>query len=168
MSDNANQSQDMIITPSEGINRRSIRNFLLQPFLQIQLGLVSVILSFAFAGVTGWIFYVYLNRFAAVVIQLTDAEEEILKLLFASLAEMRFALLAAIFAFLIFNITASIIFTHKMVGPTVAFRRLIRGLIDGKYGMQIKLRSGDAFIEVADELNELSRTLAEKHAADRK
>jgi hypothetical protein len=34
--------------------------------------------------------------------------------------------------------------------------------------MQIKLRSGDAFVEVADELNELSRTLAEKHAADGK
>ncbi|NDE16303.1 hypothetical protein EBZ80_15360 [bacterium] len=168
MSDNANQSQDMIITPAEGVNRRSIRNFLLQPFLQIQLGLVSVVLSLAFAGVIGWIFYVHLNRFAAVVIQLTDAEEEVLKLLFSSLADMRSSLLLAIFAFLIFNITASIIFTHKMVGPTVAFRRLIRGLIDGKYGMQIKLRSGDAFVEVADDLNELSRALAEKHAADGK
>jgi signal transduction histidine kinase len=40
---------------------------------------------------------------------------------------------------------------------------MIRGLIDGHYGMQIKLRDGDAFGEVADELNELSRQLSEKH-----
>lgn len=164
MSGNEGASKE-IVTPSEGINRRSIRNFLLQPFLQMQLGLVSVVLSFAFAGVIGWIFYIHLNRFASVVIQLTDAEEEVLKLLFSSLSDMRFAMLAAIFAFLILNVLASIIFTHRMVGPTVAFRRLIRGLIDGKYGIQIKLRQGDAFVEVADELNELSRTLAEKHAA---
>ena len=152
------------LSQSEGINRRSVRNFLLQPFLQTQLGLVSVLLSFSFAGVVAWLFYVHLNRFATVVIQLTDAEDEVLKLLYSSLSEMRTGILVAIGLFLGANIIFSIFFTHKMVGPTIAFRRLIRNMIDGNYGKQIKLRNGDAFVEVADELNELSRTLAEKYA----
>ncbi len=153
-----------VISPADLANRRSVRNFLLQPFLQIQLGLFSVVLSFAFAGVIAWLFYIHLNQFASVVIQLTDAEEEILKLLYSSLAEMRAAVLGTIVVFLILNIASSIFFTHRMVGPTVAFRRMIRGLIDGHYGMQIKLRDGDAFGEVADELNELSSQLSEKHS----
>ncbi|MEY4631206.1 MAG: hypothetical protein RIQ81_1326 [Pseudomonadota bacterium] len=149
---------------SAGINRRSVRNFLLQPFLQIQLGLYSVLLSFAFAGVIAWLFYAYLNRFATVVIQLTDAEEQVLELLYSSLDQMRFSVIGTIAVFLLLNIGVSIIFTHKMVGPTIAFRRLIRGLSDGNYGLQVKLRDGDAFVEVADELNHLSNVLAEKHS----
>jgi hypothetical protein len=146
-----------------GANRRSMRNFLLQPFLQVQLGLFSVLLSFAFAGVIAWLFYIHLNRFATVVIQLTDAEDEVLKMLYSSLHDMRVSILFAIGIFLFLNLIVSILFTHKMVGPTVAFRRIIRAMIDGDYGVQIKLRNGDAFVEVADELNELSRTLAERH-----
>lgn len=147
----------------QGINRRSVRNFLLQPFLQVKLGLYSTILAFGFAGMVSWLFYVHLNEFANVVIQLTDAREEILEMLFKSLSDMRNALFATIVLFLVLNIGVSIFFTHRMVGPTIAFRRLIRGMIDGNYGTQIKLRDGDAFVEVADELNELSTTLAERH-----
>ena len=167
MSKNESATKD-VISPSDGANRRSARNFLLQPFLQIQLGLASLMLSFAFAGVISWLFYIHLNQFATVVIQLTDAEDAVLKLLYSSLSEMRNAVLGTIAVFLVANIFASIFFTHRMVGPTVAFRRLIRGLIDGKYGMQIKLRDGDAFVEVADELNELSSKLAEKFKDEKK
>lgn len=148
---------------ADGINRRSVRNFLLQPFLQVKLGLYSTILAFGFAGVISWLVYIHLNEFANVVIQLTDAREEVLELLFKSLADMRNSLLAAIVLFLVLNIGVSVFFTHRMVGPTIAFRRLIRNLIDGHYGSEIKLRDGDAFLEVADELNHLSRTLAERH-----
>lgn len=147
----------------QGINRRSIRNFLLQPLLQIQLGLYSVLLSFTFSGVIAWLFYVHLNSFATIVIQLTDTEDEVLKMLYRSLDEMRFSVIGAIVGFLLVNLAVSILFTHKMVGPTIAFRRLIQGLSEGKYGTQIKLRDGDAFTEVADELNHLSTVLAEKY-----
>jgi hypothetical protein len=150
-------------TEPQGINRRSIRNFLLQPLLQVQLGLYSILLAFAFSGVIAWLFYIHLNSFATIVIQLTDTEDEVLKMLYRSLDDMRFSVIGTIFCFLIANMVVSVLFTHKMVGPTIAFRRLIRGLSEGKYGDQIKLRDGDAFTEVADELNHLSSVLSEKY-----
>ncbi len=53
----------------------------------------------------------------------------------------------------------SIYFTHKMVGPTVAFRRQINALKSGNYRSKVYLRQGDAFGEVAVELNELADEL---------
>ena len=64
--------------------------------------------------------------------------------------------------FVLLNLCASIYFTHKMVGPTVAFRRHIAALKEGRYDAKIKLRRGDAFNEVASALNELSDVLHSK------
>jgi signal transduction histidine kinase len=60
------------------------------------------------------------------------------------------------------NMGVTIIFTHKLVGPTVAFRRHIRMLTEGRYDYRTTLRKGDAFQEVADDLNHLSAHLSGK------
>ena len=49
-----------------------------------------------------------------------------------------------------------------MGGPTVAFRRHIQALRQGDFDSRVRLRRGDAFNEVADELNALSEDLARK------
>jgi len=52
------------------------------------------------------------------------------------------------------------------VGPTVAFRRHLRALAAGDYSARTYLRPHDAFQEVADELNALSRALETRAGAD--
>jgi len=57
------------------------------------------------------------------------------------------------------TVAVSIFFTHRLVGPTYAFRRHIRELKNGNYGSRVVLRKGDAFQEVAEDLNDLAVTL---------
>jgi signal transduction histidine kinase len=53
----------------------------------------------------------------------------------------------------------SIFQTHRFIGPTVAFRRHIRDLANGEYTKRVTIRRGDAFAEVAYELNRLAHIL---------
>ena len=48
----------------------------------------------------------------------------------------------------------------EVIGPTVAFKRHIRALREGNYDSRVVLRKGDAFDDVADELNLLAQALA--------
>ena len=71
-------------------------------------------------------------------------------------------LLVILYTFL--NLLISIYYTHRMIGPSVAFKRHIQALKEGDFDSRVKLRTHDAFLDVAQELNEL----AEKLAHDRK
>jgi hypothetical protein len=57
----------------------------------------------------------------------------------------------------------AVIFTHKLIGPTIAFRRHIRMIAEGKFQYRTKLRKGDAFQEVASDLNKLSEFFERKN-----
>ncbi len=58
------------------------------------------------------------------------------------------------------NVAVTILYTHRIVGPAVAFRRHVRDLIEGRYDAKLKLRPNDDFAQLASDLNELSDTMA--------
>lgn len=145
---------------SEGAKaKRRVRNFLLQPLVQIKLGLYSILLAIGFSAAVAAILWLNLAKFAQIVLQLTDVEDEVYDLLNSYMADTRWWLVLAIVVFLMANILVSIFFTHRLIGPTIAFRRHIRSLAEGRYNARTYLRRGDAFAEVADELNHLSEVL---------
>ena len=156
----AQQQQPMT---ASGKAKRRLRNLLLQPLLQIKLGLYSIILAFLFSGAVAAILYIQLGKVFEIVIQLTDVEEEVTELLMTYINGTTWWLLLAMGVFLIANIIISIMYTHKLVGPTYAFRRHILDLCDGKTGARTFLRKGDAFTEVADALNKLSEVTEAKN-----
>lgn len=55
--------------------------------------------------------------------------------------------------------------SHRLFGPSVQINRLIDRLKTGEYGAQAKLRKGDPFQEVMDNVNSLSTELAKRHGA---
>ena len=153
------------INPSaEGPKKRKIRNYLLQPLVQVKLGLYSVLLAFVFAGTVAAILTIHLGDFASIVMALTNVEAEVNELLNTYMTDLWRWLVLSIFVFLVANIVVSILFTHRLVGPTFAFRRHIRSLAEGNYQVRTFLRKGDAFIEVADELNNLAEVLEKRHS----
>ncbi len=139
--------------------KRKLSNFLLQPLLQIRLGLYSIILSLGFCIAIVTIFYVNLYRFYDLVLELTDLREEVSEILQGYIEGLTFWLVVLLVVYLIITVAVSIFFTHKLVGPTYAFRRHVRELGKGNYKSRIVLRKHDAFQEVADDLNELAVTL---------
>ena len=129
------------------------------PLLQVKLGLYSILLTVLFSGAMVGILYVNLKKFAMIVLQLTDVQDEVTELLDAYMRDTRWYLGLAIATFIAINVVIAVLYTHRLIGPTIAFRRHVRALSDGRYNARTFLRKGDAFVELAEELNHLSEVL---------
>ena len=140
-------------------HKRKLSNFMLQPLLQIRLGLYSILLSLAFCLALVGIFYVNFNKFYDLVLELTDLREEVTDILRSYVSGLIGWLAIGTTVYFFITVAVSIFFTHRLVGPTYAFRRHIRELKNGNYGSRVVLRKGDAFQEVAEDLNDLALTL---------
>lgn len=144
------------------VSKRKLSNFLLQPLLQIRLGLYAILLSLLFGCGVLAIIWVNLHKFYDLVLELTDLREEVTKILSSYIeGAIGWIVLAAVVYFLL-TVAVSIFFTHRLVGPTYAFRRHIRELTKGNFRSRVNLRRGDAFMEVAQDLNELAVKLEEQ------
>ena len=64
--------------------KRKLSNYLLQPLLQVKLGLYSIVLSLIFSGVIISILHMNFNRFYELVLELTDLREEVTMILDAT------------------------------------------------------------------------------------
>ena len=141
---------------------RSIKNYALQPLLQIKLGLYSVILSTLFAVLVIAILYLNLGKFSDIILELTGVKEEVKDLLDQYLSPAIYQIVTAAVLYVLINLFMTIIYTHKLIGPTIAFRRHVRMIAEGKFQHRTVLRKGDAFTELADDLNKLSSLLEQK------
>lgn len=150
---------------SLGHARRSFKNYALQPLLQVRLGLYFVLLSIAFSLFLGGVLYMNLAKFVEIVLELTGVEDEVRDLLIQYIDPARMQILGVLIVYVIVTMIMSIKLTHKLVGPTVAFRRHIRMISEGNWEHRTVLRDGDAFAEVADDLNRLSEELSRKYGA---
>jgi signal transduction histidine kinase len=140
-------------------HKRKLSNFMLQPLLQIRLGLYNIFLSLAFCLALVAIFYVNFNKFYDLVLELTDLREEVTDILRSYMQGLVGWVAIGTTIYFLITVAVSIFFTHRLVGPTYAFRRHIRELKNGNYGSRVVLRKGDAFQEVAEDLNDLAVTL---------
>jgi hypothetical protein len=145
-----------------GKDSRSIKNYILQPLLQIKLGLYSIILSTVFALVIVGILYLNLAKFSDIILELTGVKDEVKDLLEQYLSPAAFQIFLAAALYVLINMVMTIVYTHRLIGPTIAFRRHIRMIAEGKYEHRTVLRKGDAFNEIADDLNKLSALLEQK------
>ena len=142
-----------------GKAKRRMRNFMLQPLLQVKIGLYSIVLSLLFSIALALIVYYNFAGLVNSIVLLTDAEDEVRELF---MDYWRGTQLWVYLSFLIYlgaTVALSVLYTHRLVGPTIAFRRHIRSLAEGRYNARTYLRKGDAFAEVADELNRLSEIM---------
>lgn len=135
---------------------RSVKNYALQPYLQIKLGLYSVILSVIFAAVITAILYFNLGKLSEIILELTGVPDEVRDLFQQYVNPAIYQILATIAVYVVANIAIAILFTHRLIGPTIAFRRHVKMISEGKYQHRTILRKGDSFTELADDLNRLS------------
>lgn len=159
---NQNNPQANPVAPQPKVIKRRLRNYLLQPLVQVKLGLYSILLSLGLAVAVGGILYANLRKIYTLILALTDVPEEANEVLATHIAGMSGWLILTVVIYLALTILISVLFTHRLIGPTIAFRRHIRALSEGRYNSRTFLRKGDAFEEVADELNHLSEVLERK------
>jgi nitrate/nitrite-specific signal transduction histidine kinase len=145
--------------PPAGKAKRSIKNYFLQPLLQVKLGMYCIILSVLFAVGLGVIIYLNFAELVNSVVLMTDLEEDVRDLFLSYWKSTQIWVYLVFIVYLLATILVSVLYTHRLVGPTIAFKRHIRSLNEDRFNARTYLRKGDAFGDVADELNRLSEKL---------
>jgi signal transduction histidine kinase len=140
-------------------NRRKLRNFLLLPLLQVKLGLYSTLVGVVFSGILFLTFYLGFRDFSEIIGFLSEKDSAVLPLFLNYVKQMELWIIFLSVLFLLVNLILSIVYTHRMVGPIVAFKHHIQRLQNGDYSRRIALRNGDAFQDLAHELNLLTEVL---------
>lgn len=144
--------------------QRRARNYLLAPMVQVRLGIYSIVLGVLFACGTLGVLYAALSRVYAELLLLIEEKGEAARLVERQFGETAMWLLALAVIYIACTVAVSVLYTHRLIGPAVAFRRHLRALREGRYEVRTALRKHDAMTEVADELNALAEHL-ERRAA---
>lgn len=142
--------------------RRKARNFLLRPMLQIKLPLYILILSFTFGALAMLLGYFYFEQLYLMMLENTTQGSYLQNTISEQVNNfMESSVMLLIgYVFLVAGIT--IIYTHRMIGPTVTINRHIRALKKGRYSSRISLRKNDELKDLAAELNELAEILEQQ------
>lgn len=149
---------------SGNFHKRRIKNYLLQPFLQIRLGLYCILLALVFVAAILGTAYWQFNDLFTLLLEMSDVKDEVLQVFHSQVRGILLNLLFIALAYVVVTIIVSIFYTHRLVGPTIAFRRQIQLLKDKKFDSRVTLRSGDAFIEVSLALNALAEQLENENS----
>lgn len=139
--------------------RRSTLNILHHPALQLKLPLILLTVTLVFAVFQIWhAGFAYSQIFDAVLKE--AGEPLVLKDLIHDQTRGFITVSIEIgLAYALLIIVLSVVYAHRMIGPTVAFRRHIEAMKNGDYSSRVHLRKRDAFKDMRDDLNELAALL---------
>lgn len=139
--------------------RRRWRSLLVEPFEQVKLGLIFLMVNSIFGalilGVFGY--YVYdIYKAVSVYFQLTQQES------YLTLYKFVVPLSAAaglILLFVLITLYASIKYTHEIYGPLVSIHRFLDDLLSGRKPGVINLRESDQLQDLANKLNSIAERM---------
>ncbi len=140
--------------------RRGFASWFVEPYKQVRLGLVVLLVNFVFAvlifGVFGYYLYdVY--EAVSVYFKLSEGESIVTMTKFAvplvSCASL-------IILFVLTTILVSVRFTHQIYGPLVSIHRYLDEVLAGSVPQPIQLRESDQLKDLADKLNSVAERMA--------
>ena len=144
-------------------HKRYIRNYLINPFVQLRMSAIMIVMILGFAGVTVTYGYYSLSDIVASLFELTEMPEIVAQLMSKKVAEMMSWLFVITFIFLGLSVGIIIFETHKILGAAYAIRRhILQNLMNGKFDQPLVLRKGDFLQDVAEAINDLTDTLNEQ------
>lgn len=139
--------------------KRKLSNFLIRPLVQTKLGLYSVGLTIAFGVFLSFVLYINLSRFIAYTVHLTRAEATIETMLRHDIASIQVFIYLILGSYIASMVALSIWYTHRLVGPMVAFEKHFEALQNGDFTHRTYLRKADSFHDTAERLNQATETL---------
>lgn len=136
--------------------RRGFKSFIVEPYKQVKLGLmfliVNTIFSLLILGVFG---YYVVDLYSAVVahFKLTGQENQLALVKFSVPMIAATALMAL---FVVTTMMVSIRYTHQIYGPLVSINRFLDELLLGQKPNLLNLRDSDQLQDLAKKLNEFA------------
>lgn len=135
--------------------RRGFKSWFVEPYRQVKLGLMFLILNLAFAGLMFGIFGYYIwdiYQTLAVYFKLTSDQSAEILLKFQAPVLVGTVL---IFLFVAISILVAVRYTHQIYGPLVSIHRFLDEYLEGATVTPLALRESDQLKELAEKLNHL-------------
>lgn len=135
------------------------RRRLLQPSLQLRFPVFAILLTILFLVSVVSVLYVAFGNLFLEMLEDSPWSDYRSNAIQSQASAAISVVLICTLAYAILVVIFSIVFTHQMVGPTVAFERQIKAFKQGSFSTRVTLRKNDGFHNIARELNELGEIL---------
>ena len=144
--------------------RRGFASWFVEPYKQVRLGLVIVLVNFLFAFLIFGVFGYYAwDMYEAVSVYFKLSEGENLVTM-QKFSVPIIACASLIVLFVLTTILVSVRYTHEIYGPLVSIHRYLDEVLAGTVPQRIQLRESDQLQDLANKLN----SVAERLAADQR
>ena len=136
--------------------QRRFLNLLLEPYVQVPIGVFSTVLSFGFVLSIGGVLYWKFHELYSLLLLLSDADLEIASMTMELMYEVKWWFFGISSLFLGLHILLGIIYTHRLIGPSYAIKQHIIRLLQNDYSKKIHLRKKDSLQDLSKLLNDLT------------
>lgn len=103
--------------------------------------------------------YIYFEQLFAMMIENTTQGNYLQETISQQTENFIEASMVLLVVYIIFTVGITTIYTHRIIGPTIAIKRHVRALKEGLYSHRVSLRKHDELKDLAGELNELAEIL---------
>jgi len=145
--------------------RRGFVSWFVEPYKQVRLGLMFLLVNFAFSALIVGVFgYFVLDMYDAVVtyFKLSGAESAMTQQKFGVPIAIGGALIVL---FVLTTILVSVRYTHEIYGPLVSIHRYLDEILGGRAPSPINLRESDQLKDLAGKLNLMAERLVTDNRA---
>jgi HAMP domain-containing protein len=145
--------------------RRKARNLLLSPTLQLKLPLYILLLSCTFLLFALLLGYTYFDQLYIMMVENTEQGQYLQNAIGQQTGNFIEVSITLLLMYIILMVAITVLYTHRIIGPTIPLARHIRALKEGLYSHRVNLRKQDELKELAVELNELAEILEQRNTS---
>ena len=148
--------------------RRKVKNFMLDPGLQLRLGGYLVAVAAALSLALGWQIW-RATREASELVALGDPRaDEVVSAMLRGEDRARMLWTAGILAAVVLCLLGlAVVVTHRIAGPALVIARACRCVADGDLVRQRPLRRGDLLVGLADQVGAMVEALRVREEGER-
>jgi hypothetical protein len=136
--------------------RGGVRSKLVEPYFQIKLGLMFIIVNLCFAMLFGGVMWWVLSDVFAAVKTYFDLTGGDAALTMGKLSTPLILVGVIVVAFVGTTFYVAVHYTHKIYGPLVSINRFIDEMVEGRSPSKLALRDGDELQDLVLKLNILA------------
>ena len=145
---------------SYGRNRRSFRNFLIAPLIQLKMAGIVILMLFLQLLVVLAFYHFSMNELLNILARVSGASDVAMELVHDELMTFVSWMVAGLVAITVVSTVIVIIETHRVLGASYAIRRHIElNLLQFEFKKHLKLRPRDYLKDIQDVVNRLSDKL---------
>jgi methyl-accepting chemotaxis protein len=149
--------------------RRQVRNYLLDPGLQLRLAGWLVVVATALSAALGWLVWRAWSESSKLVSLGDPRSDEVVSALLRVEDRTRMLWIAGVLGgVLVALLVLAIVVTHRIAGPALALARTCRAVADGRLAPARPLRRGDLLVGLADEVGGMVEALRAREAEEQR